>query len=157
MGNKEIIFLWQLISFCWLHRKSDESLKLASDLYSQPFSLPVELESLVAEYAVTHNECLIRKLGVICANNRYFQTEQHIVLIGLLVEKGLLTIPSAIPLLNGININDSIQISDVAKKVVDIVWLVKEDWKGGFMGPEDDNILELSLKNVLENKRSEAI
>jgi hypothetical protein len=157
MGSKEIIFLWQLINFCWLHRKSDESFKLASDLYNQPINLPVELESLVAEYAVTHKEFLIGKIGMICANYRYFQTEQHIVLISLLVENGLLTITSAIPLLNGINLNNVTQMSDAAKKVVDVVWLVKDDWKYGFMEPEDDNLLASSLKNLLQNKRNETI
>lgn len=150
MGSKDIQFLWDLIRFFWLTIDPKRAKELAASIYEMGINIPNNLEGMVVEFWSNENELAIQKIALTCVKEHYFDIEKHIVLIALLVEKNLLGLNNAGPLLTGINIteNDS-NVSDEIKRVIDVAWLINKDSNDGVMEAQDDSLLQDALSKVV--------
>jgi len=148
MEHKSLKFLWELISFSLLLENLEKAQELAANVYELSIDLPTELEEQVVEFWSTGDESLIKKIALTSVKQHYFNDEQHIILIGLLVEKSLLTINDAALMLASISVPYSNMDAHI-KRVIDAVWLVNEDSNYGAMGAGDDSLLQDALKDAI--------
>jgi len=154
MKSKDIQFLWNLIKFCWLTVDIGKAQKLASDIYELDINIPDNLEGMVVDFWSNRDDLVIGKIALICGKHRFFDVEKHVILIALLVEKNLLSLNDAGPLLTGINITESeSNISNELKRVIDVAWLINEDSNDGIMEASDDSLLQDALMKMVAFSR----
>lgn len=147
LKEKELNFLWDLFYLHLIKRTVDSAYIKVASIYEQSLDLPIKVESLLLEYWSNHDESKLIELALISVRQFFFEIEKHVILVSFLVEKGVLGINEAAHLLvfPGKNFNN---LPFVIREVLDISWLLDQDFKEGRMKPDDDDLLATALHQV---------
>ncbi|MDD2816967.1 MAG: hypothetical protein PHP00_14745 [Thiotrichaceae bacterium] len=149
MNSNEQLFLWDIISLCWLKSAPQHAHELASSIYENPFNLSIGLEAIVVDFWANCDEQIIAELALLVVKGYFLNIEQHVVLVALLVEKKLLTINEAALLFKDSEGRYICDLSPKIQDVIDVAWLINEDADYGFMQPDEDDLLLNSLQELL--------
>ena len=150
MNNKTLEFLWELINLFWFSQNIEKSKQHASKIYNVIFDMPNELEELIFEFSQSGNSSAIENLALATAKNRYFSTERHVIIVGILKEKELININEAAQLLGNLDtFKLEPNLAERVRRIQDVVWLVNEDFKDGVMAVNNDSLLAEALSEIV--------
>ncbi len=148
LEKNQLQFLWHLFHLHFLNGASKEALAWVASMYEVCGDLPEALESLLLKYWKEGEESALIDAGAMAARLFYFETEQQVILVSLLVERKGLEIEEAASLLNSRGVN----LDTLPKSIgnaINVAWLVNQDSQLGVMSPEQDSLLKDALQSVV--------
>jgi hypothetical protein len=149
MKQNSTDFLWEIVFHCWIAKDFKESKRIAGNFYNLNINVPVEIEASILEVAEGNFSDAICQVALYLVRNRSLSEDRHVILTGLLLQKGVFSIDEAANLLSGIKpIKSSSDITRKINHVIDVAWLVNEDSKDKVMHPGDDGLLRTAFEEL---------
>jgi hypothetical protein len=143
-------FLWNLLESHFIKRRAINSAKELSLENAVTFDWRPEIESPLFAYLTDGDQPSLLNIARISAQFRYFSPNRQVLLVATLFENGAIKIREALSMLSSLREGEGVDNASV-KRVLDVVWHIKEDEKDGLMGVEEDNLLSETLREILKN------
>lgn len=141
-------FVWSLLHLYLMKGMAEDVIGLASSIYEQKFEFSEQLEKLIVELWETSDVKLIFKIAKFSVWQHMFDAEKHIFIVAILFGMGEIDIKDAAVLCSYGYETHPHPLNEKIKYVIDVSWLIIEDWKDNVMSPDNDNLLAEALRSV---------
>lgn len=146
--NDQGAFIWQLLSMYFQKIECKEITFLATSVYEQKFEFSDVFEELILNLWDDVESINIFNLALEAVNQNIFDLTKHSYLVSKLVESKKLRISDAVKLMQTGTLENYTNLDARIKRLVDVLWLVKEDAREGVMSPNDDDLLRITLSEI---------
>jgi hypothetical protein len=139
--------LWQLFQIGLVHGDEEKSINCVEIIREERLELPLQIDMLLTTYLQNGDKSILWEVALVAVEGFYDDAAQRTRLVALLMANCKIDIQRAFKLLSfdGINTDD---LDSAIRRVVDVVWLLKQDLEHGFMDPSRDNLLAEALLAV---------
>jgi hypothetical protein len=142
--------LWNLLESHFIQKRAKNSAKELSLGNAATLDWRPEIEAPLFGYLADADQPSLLSIARISAKFRYFSPSRHVLLVATLFENGAISIREAFSMLSSLREGEDADNASV-KRVLDVVWHLKEDEKDGLMVVEEDNLLSETLQEISKN------
>lgn len=156
LENSQSQFLWQLFQLYFINGLDKDALKRVGTMYECSLDFPKVLESLLLSYWEDGKDVALVEAAIMAVRQFYFEPEQHILLIAVLVERSLIDVNEAASLMVFAGKNPETFPKSI-QHAIDVAWLINQDVKYSAMNAEQDSLLKDTLRNLMVQFKAEKI
>jgi hypothetical protein len=147
LNSTTLALLWELLQIGLTQGQAPQAALWLNDGYEKLEDVPATLDKLLSDFWSTQQESDFFALAKNCVQSFLFATELQTRLVAVLVDKKILTLDEAFACLSFRT--SSAEVSNPSiQKIAELVWLLEQDKKDGFMAHTDDDLLSTALSNL---------
>lgn len=146
--SNQASFIWEVLLVFFSSKQINKVVEIVSSMYDQKFTFSYDLESFLVKLWEEPSVSVVYDIAKRALRQQLFSTEQHYYVVAMLLNNQIIDINEAMSLLDLNSVDQYEELDRKVKRVVDVLWLVKEDKKDSVMSPDDDDILKTALDDL---------